>query len=74
MINSISNNIQALGTLSQDMNGIADRISKAFVPESKVDLATEFVNMMTVENAFEANIKAIKSEDETLGNLMDVLG
>jgi flagellar hook protein FlgE len=74
MINSISDNIQALGTLSQDMAGIADRVSKVAVPGSEVDLATEFVDMMMVENAFEANVKAIKTENETLGSLVDALG
>jgi flagellar hook protein FlgE len=39
-----------------------------------VDLATEFVDMMMVENAFEANVKAIKTENETLGSLVDALG
>jgi len=74
MINSLSDNIQALGVLSQDLAGIADRVSRVAMPGSEVDLASEFVDMMMVENAFEANIKAIKTENETLGSLLDTLG
>ncbi len=69
----MSENIQALGLYARDLADIGTRINKAFVPGSDVDLAAEFVDMMMVENAFSANVTAIRSENETLGSLMDLL-
>jgi len=40
---------------------------------SNVDLAEEFVQMITNERAFEANVKTLQAEDEKMGHLLDVI-
>ena len=41
---------------------------------SNVDLATEMVNQIVAKFAVKANLKAIKAQDETLGDLLDIKG
>jgi len=41
---------------------------------SNVSLDEEMIHLITTESAFKANLKIIKAEDETLGNLLDCLG
>jgi flagellar basal body rod protein FlgG len=38
---------------------------------SKVDLTTEMTNLLLSKRAFQANAAALKSQDETLGDLLD---
>lgn len=38
---------------------------------SNVDLADEMVSMIISERTFQANLQAIRAEDEMLGNLID---
>ncbi len=72
MIGSVSGNIYALGRHTQEMAGIADRVSTAFATGSDTDIAKEFVDMMIVKHAFSANITAIRSKDEMIGTLLNV--
>ena len=39
---------------------------------SNVDLASEFVDVLSGKHLFEANVQAIKTQDETLGSLLDI--
>lgn len=41
---------------------------------SNTDIAEEFVNQITAEQGFAANTKVIKTYDETIGSLLDILG
>ena len=41
---------------------------------SNTDVAEEMVNQITIEHGYSANAKVIKSYDETLGSLIDMLG
>ena len=41
---------------------------------SNVDLAEEIVEMIPTQRGYEANLKTIKTEDEILGSIMDILG
>jgi len=41
---------------------------------SNVDLAEEIVNLQTAKHGFEANLKTLKTEEEMLGSLFDILG
>jgi len=40
---------------------------------SNVDLTEEMVNMIVSERTFQANLQAIRAEDEMLGNLIDIV-
>lgn len=41
---------------------------------SNTDIAEEFTGQITTQRAFEANTKTIKTEDEMLGTLIDMVG
>ncbi len=41
---------------------------------SNTDIAEELVNQITIETAFKANAKVIKSYEETVGSLIDLIG
>ncbi len=41
---------------------------------SNTDVAEELVNQISIEHGYAANAKVIKSYDETLGSLIDMLG
>ena len=41
---------------------------------SNVDLTTELPNAITAQRGFEANLKMIKTEDEMIGSILDILG
>ena len=40
---------------------------------SNVDLAEEMVSLIVSERTFQANLQTLRSEDEMLGNLIDIL-
>lgn len=40
---------------------------------SNVDVAEEIVNLITTQHGFQANLKAIKADEEMLGSLYDIL-
>ena len=41
---------------------------------SNTDIAEELVNQISIEHGFKANAKVIKTYDETIGSLIDMLG
>ncbi len=41
---------------------------------SNTDIAEEFVNQIAAEQGFNANAKVIKSYEETIGSLLDIIG
>jgi len=41
---------------------------------SNVDLAGEFPQMMISQRGYEANIKALKTQSEMIGSLLDMIG
>ncbi len=41
---------------------------------SNTDLAEEFTDQIITQRAFEANVRAIQTEDEMLGTLVDIVG
>jgi flagellar hook protein FlgE len=41
---------------------------------SNVDLTEEFGESIISQNAYNANLKTVKTQDEMLGSLMDILG
>ena len=44
------------------------------VEKSNVDVSQEMVNLVTSRRAYQANLKALKATDETVGSLLDVVG
>jgi flagellar basal-body rod protein FlgC len=44
------------------------------VEGSNVDVAEEMVALITGERGFEANLETIRTEDEMLGELLDIVG
>jgi flagellar hook protein FlgE len=53
-------------------NGRFGNISPSTVEMSNVDLAQEFVNMITVQRAFQANSRVITTSDEILAELINI--
>ncbi len=53
-------------------NGRLGNISPSTIEMSNVDLATEFVNMITVQRAFQANSRVITTSDEILAELINI--
>jgi flagellar basal-body rod protein FlgC len=41
---------------------------------SNVDIAEEFGESIVTQNAYNANLKMVKTQDEILGSLLDILG
>jgi flagellar basal body rod protein FlgG len=73
-------------TISEDGNGLPEVILQqsaspgAFVEEagvmretSNVDLAEEFPQVMIAQRGYEANIKALKAQDEVIESTLDIL-
>ena len=53
-------------------NGRLGNISPSTIEMSNVDLAQEFVNMITVQRAFQANSRVITTSDEILAELINI--
>jgi flagellar hook protein FlgE len=53
-------------------NGRLGNISPSTIEMSNVDLAKEFVKMITVQRAFQANSKVITTSDEILADLINI--
>jgi flagellar basal-body rod protein FlgC len=50
----------------------ADGVS--VVEKSHVDVSQEMTSLTTAKRAYQANLKALKAADETVGSLLDVVG
>ncbi len=77
-LQKIGNNIYAESSASgQALVGTAGTgrlgsISPGTIEMSNVDLAQEFVNMITTQRAFQANSRVIAASDEILAELMNI--
>ncbi len=49
------------------------RIRQGFLETSNVDLAGEMVDQITAEAGFKANVKTLKTADEMLGTIIDIV-
>ena len=47
---------------------------EVLVEKSNVELAEEMPNLLITQRSFEANLKMLKTEDEMVGSLLDVVG
>lgn len=62
----------APGAQSQTRLDLPNSSAESHLP-SDVDLSTEVTNLIINKNAFEANINALKAQDETLGSILDIV-
>ncbi|HSH68762.1 MAG TPA: flagellar basal body rod C-terminal domain-containing protein [Deferrisomatales bacterium] len=62
-----SQRVETPGPLRSDLAG-------APVEGSNVDIAEEMAALLTGERGFEANLKTIQTQDEMLGELLDIVG
>lgn len=44
------------------------------VEMSNTDIATEMINQISAQHGFDANARAIQTQDETLGTVIDIMG
>ena len=69
------------------INAVVDRVETPGVPKetirndepalvesSNVDLAEELVEMIPTRTAYGANLKALKTQEEMMGSLLDIFG
>lgn len=68
--------LAGLNQAETKLNQTASRISKVgLTPEGdSVDLSAEMVSLIEARNAFAANTKVIKTEDQVTQNLFNLLG
>lgn len=62
-----SRTIDTPGSLIQETDGTLRELSN-------VELAEEFPQMMISRRGYEANIKALKTQNEMIGSILDILG
>ena len=60
-------NIPGPVVLEQTPEGVS------LVEQSNVDISEEMVNLLIGKSTYEANLKTLKTADETLGSLLDVI-
>jgi flagellar hook protein FlgE len=53
-------------------NGRLGSITPSAIEMSNIDLAQEFVKMITTQRAFQANSRVITTSDEILSELMNI--
>jgi len=73
--NTVETNIQRIdtpGPLVEDEFSTAETIE--FKELSNTDLAEELTNQIIAQRGFEANAKTIKTYEETVGSLIDMIG
>lgn len=63
----ISETTQAPAPVPEDL-----QLPAGSPPLSNVDLANEVTNQLINKNAFQANLNALKAQDEALGSLLDI--
>lgn len=51
-----------------------DPVDGSLIEGSNTSITDEIVNQIAAQNGFDANAQAIKTQEETLGTLIDVVG
>jgi flagellar hook protein FlgE len=72
MADAFSIALGGLNTQQQRFTAAANTIAQAGTG-AEVDLAKESVNILTAKTLFKANISVIKTQDQMLGSLLDIL-
>lgn len=69
------NRLPQVNIEKQDTPGAIVQETDGTVRElSNVELAEEFPQMMISQRGYEANIKALQIQNETIGSLLDIIG
>lgn len=68
----IATNKSGSPRIGQPQTGIRGSIYSASIEESNVDLADQFVNMITTQRAFQANSKSITTTDSMLDEVINL--
>jgi flagellar hook protein FlgE len=68
---SMQAGLTAMKTFSKQIETSTKNLAEG-LPDA--DIAEEFVNQITAEHGFKANAKTIKTYDETIGSLIDIMG
>jgi flagellar hook protein FlgE len=78
-LNKIGNNLYSRTTASGDAipgmpgtNGLGSIIPGA-LEQSNVDLATEAVKLIMIQRSLQANLSVIRTEDELIGDIIDII-
>lgn len=58
---------------SKKFEASAFRVAQMGDPDSQVDLVAETVEQITAKNEFSANIPVIKTADDMIGDLLDII-
>lgn len=76
--NVTSKSVEALHRAEGKLQKAADRIARlplsADNATDEINLSDEFVNLIHARNSYEANLKAIRTIDETQQHVIDILG
>ncbi len=68
---SMQAGLTAMKTFSKQIETSAGNLAKG-LPDA--DIVKEFVDQMKAEQGFKANAKTIKTYEETIGSLIDIIG
>jgi flagellar basal body rod protein FlgC len=71
MTDALSSALGGLNTQSQRLASSAGRIAN--MGNGETDLVKETVNIMEAKSLFKANLSVIKTENEMLGDLLDII-
>ena len=72
---NISPNVSALQTNQTNMNKSAQNVANINngAQNPQTDLAKEMTDQITIENVAESNVKAIQTQNQMLGSLLDII-
>ena len=72
-INASSGLGASLNSIKQSVNKLNQSATEIANPESSSDLIDNITSQIVSKHEFSANISVIKSKDETLGTLLDLI-
>ena len=76
-INAVAGRSQAFGQnasgVHEDSASANSRASDLTQAGSNVDIAHEMVDLISYQRAFQANVKVIRSSEETMGTVLDLI-
>jgi len=64
--------IRGLDMATETVNRVATQVAGSGFPGDQVDLSDQMVSLMSAKNDFEANVKAIQTEDQVNQSLLDI--
>ncbi len=71
-VDSTGTPLTAGSPVSTSTNGTTERMLSNYLEQSNVDMATEFVNMITTQRAYSANSRTITTADEMIQEILNL--